>query len=72
MTMGNRSPSPRQAALIASFATIVLALSAIIIALTADAWYLALIPVLIMAGSGSTLFMAVKALRDRGEPSTSK
>jgi hypothetical protein len=70
--MGKRTPSPRHAALIASSATIILALSAIIIALTADAWYLAIIPVLIMAGSGSTLFLGVKALRESEEPSTTQ
>ncbi len=72
MTMGNRPPSPRSNALRVSFASIVLALSAIVIALTADAWYLALVPLLLIAGAGGTMFMGINFLRGGDHPSSSR
>ncbi|WP_460463828.1 hypothetical protein [Arthrobacter pigmenti] len=70
--MGKRPPAPRHNALVASFASIVLALSAVVIALTADAWYLALVPLLMIAGAGGFMFKGVSSLRDDQRPSGSE
>lgn len=72
MTMGNRSPAPRHNGLVASFASIILALSAVVIALTADAWYLALVPLLMIAGAGGFMFKGIRSLRDGERPSASE
>lgn len=69
--MGHKSPSAT-CALVASFASRILALSAVVIALTADAWYLALVPLLMIAGTGGSMFKAIGSLRDGEGPSASE
>lgn len=61
------TPAPGHHALITTLARIILTLSAIVIALTADTWYLAIVPLLILAASGGFTSMSGRSRENRGQ-----